>query len=403
MDVSLVCPHCSKECRTQGGLKQHISKTKACSDKQRLEVTSRVPRAGHANEDAHHGQNKDQNTTGKRRSTRATNRLESQPNQDVNAAESETEFPINHDDNSLDQEPSESDDQASGSETEADDEDDDDSTEYGSVRGDESGTEDDDTDSDEATKTLPPDTAMLQQFKAYCDAHAHQFMGFRKEEKTAIKLLHTLKKKRAPLNAHKEVLEWHLKETNHLQATESLKDSDKYFLRNTIMKQLLKRYNMEAMLPKVKQLTLPHSKAVVSIPYRDAKDCIVSSLTDPRVEDHHYLFFNQDPLAPPPEKVTYLEDLNTGEAYLETYRKLVTKPNEAILPISFYIDGAVTGQFSDLPVTALKMALGIHSRVARDNEWAWREIAWIPQVRKHQARGKSFLLSRSIWNRMTYT
>ena len=34
------------------------------------------------------------------------------------------------------------------------------------------------------------------------------------------------------------------------------------------------------------------------------------------------------------------------------------------------------------------MALGIHSREARDNEWAWREVAWIPQVRRHQARGK---------------
>ena len=388
MDVSPVCPYCGKGCRTQGGLKQHISKTKSCSEKQRLEVSTTVSTAADSNEDAHHGQKRDQNTAGKRRSTRVASRLESQPDHDGDAAASETEFPINPDDNQSDSEPDASDDQASASQLEADDEDEDDSTEYGSLQGNESVTEDEDMEPDEATKMAAPNTTMLEQFKSYCDSHAHQFMPFSKEEKAAIRLLHTLKRKRAPLNAYKEVLEWHLKETNHLQPSESLKDSDKYFHRNTIMKQLLKRYNMETMLPKVKQLTLPHSKAVVSIPYRDAKDCIVSLLTDPRVEDHHYLFFNQDPLSPPPDKVTYLEDLNTGEAYLETYRKLVTEPNEVILPISFYIDGAVTGQFSDLPVTALKMALGIHSREARDNEWAWREVAWIPQVRKHQARGK---------------
>ena len=388
MDVSLVCPYCGKECRTQGGLKQHISKTEACSQKQRLEVTSRVGTAEHYKKDAHHGQNRDQKKAGTRKSTRVASRLESLPNPDAGDDESDTAFHTNPDDMSTNQEPDESDEQASGSELEADDENDDNSTEYSSLIGNESATDDEDGDADETSKMPAPDTEMLKQFKEFCDSHADQFMPFRKEDKAAIRLLHTLKRKRAPLNAYKEVLEWHLKETNHLQPDESLKDSDKYFLRNTIMKQLLKRYNMEAMLPKLKQLTLPHSKAVVSIPYRDAKDCIVSLLTDPRVEDHHYLFFNQDPFAPPPEKVTYLEDLNTGDAYLESYKKLVTEPNEVLLPISFYIDGAVTGQFSDLPVTALKMALGIHNRVARDNEWAWREVAWIPQVRKHQARGK---------------
>ena len=137
-------------------------------------MTSKIPRAWHANEDARHGQKKDPRTTGKRRSARVENRLESQPNQDVNAAESETEFPINHDENSLDLEPNEADDQASDSELEADDEDADDSTEYSSLKGTESETEDPDTDSDEATETLPPDTAMLQQFKAHCDSHAHK-------------------------------------------------------------------------------------------------------------------------------------------------------------------------------------------------------------------------------------
>ena len=130
---------------------------------------------------------------------------------------------------------------------------------------------------------------------------------------------------------------------------------------------------------------------MVHIPYRNIQDCIVSLLTDPRIRNRDYLFFDQDPTAPPPEKVKFIEDINTGEAYLESYKKYITKPNQVPLGIIFYIDGAVTGQFSDLPITALKISLSIHNREARDHEWAWREIAWIPQVRKQKARGKKLV------------
>ena len=43
--------------------------------------------------------------------------------------------------------------------------------------------------------------------------------------------------------------------------------------------------HLEPMVPKLKKLTLPHSGAVVTIPYRDAKDCTVSLLADPRAQD----------------------------------------------------------------------------------------------------------------------
>jgi hypothetical protein len=127
---------------------------------------------------------------------------------------------------------------------------------------------------------------------------------------------------------------------------------------------------------------------VVTIPYREAHDCIVSLLTDPRVDQSKLLFFNKDPLAPPPSKVIFIEDINTGEAYLKSYEKWISKPKQVLFPIIFYIDATVTGQFSDLPVTALKMTLGIFDQETRDQGWAWRELAWIPQVRKESARGK---------------
>ena len=85
-------------------------------------------------------------------------------------------------------------------------------------------------------------------------------------------------------------------------------------------------------------------------------------LTDPRIQDKDYLFFNDDPLAPPPNPVVHLEDLNTGESFLKSHEEWIKEKGEVLLPVVVYIDGAVTGQFSDLPITAVKLALGIHTR-----------------------------------------
>ncbi len=183
-------------------------------------------------------------------------------------------------------------------------------------------------------------------------------------------------------------MEWHLKEIGKLREHEQLGDAIGYHHRSTLMKQLLPRYNLTAMIPTEKKVRLPSSRAVVSIPVRQAADCIVSLLTDPRFEDANYLFFDNDPLAPPPENLTYLADLNTGDAYLRTYEKLIEHERQVLLPVPIYIDGAVTGQFTDLPITAVKLSLGIHNREARDRPYSWRELGFIPVVRKDPARGK---------------
>ena len=91
---------------------------------------------------------------------------------------------------------------------------------------------------------------------------------------------------------------------------------------------------------------------------------------------------------PPPEKITYLSDLNTGDAYLKSYQQMITHDRQVLLPVPLYIDGAVTGQFTDLPITAVKMSFGIHCREARDFQYAWRELGFIPVVCKDPARGK---------------
>ncbi len=234
---------------------------------------------------------------------------------------------------------------------------------------------------------VPPNTEMLRKFREYCDEHQNEFLSLTKEDKSSIKLMNALRKK-ALLHAYELVLEWHLKEIGKLKQHERLGDAVGYHHRQTLMKHLFPRYNLTTMIPTERKIQLPSSKAVVSIPVRDAADCIVSLLTDPRFQDADYLFFDDDPLASPPENITYLADLNTGDAYLRTYEKLIEHDRQVLLPIPIYIDGAVTGQFTDLPVTAVKLSLGIHTREARDRQYSWRELGFIPVVRKDPARGK---------------
>ena len=253
---------------------------------------------------------------------------------------------------------------------------------------------DEESDADAAgAEAKPPDgqpnTQMLKDFRDYCADHPSNNTTLDAPTIKSIKLMQILRQTKAPLNAYQPFLEWHLRETGHLRdETMTLKDSHDYFTRQTLMKRLFKRYNCEVLRPKIKKVKLPFFKSVASIPCRDAKDVIVSLLTDPRVKDEDCLFFNDNPLAPPPHPVIVLEDLNTGDAFLKSHERMIKEKGEVLLPVIMYIDGAVTGQFSDLPITALKLALGIHNREARDREYTWRELGWVPQVRKQRARGK---------------
>ena len=139
------------------------------------------------------------------------------------------------------------------------------------------------------------------------------------------------------------MLEWHLKETGHLRDdTMTLKDTHMYFSRKTLIKKLMRRHNCESLRPKIKEVRLPFSKAVAKIPVREAKDVMVSLLADPRVRDEDCLFFEDDPFCPPPDDVVYLEDLNTGDAYLSTYDEMIKEKGEVLLPVCMCMDGAVT-------------------------------------------------------------
>ena len=241
---------------------------------------------------------------------------------------------------------------------------------------------------EEANEFIPGLLA-LDQFQEYCLLAEDEFLPLTRHEITAIKLMDILRKKRATLDTYDAVMEWHFRQSGVLSDHESLADTRRYLSRKVMMKRLAHRYNMANKFARTKEVILTSSKAKVAVEWHDARDCVVSLLTDPRFTDDDFVFFNNDPLAPPPDDLDYISDVNTGSAYIETYKKLITKPGKQMLvPILLYIDGAITGQFDKLEIVPLRMSLGIHKNEARDREHAWRTLGYVPNFAKENSRGK---------------
>ena len=83
------------------------------------------------------------------------------------------------------------------------------------------------------------------------------------------------------------------------------------------------RYNIDSKYHGfTKTITLPSSRTCVNMICNDAGAMVRSLITDPRVRDEDYLFFDDDDLfAGPPLNFDYLGDINTGLSYRETYRR----------------------------------------------------------------------------------
>ncbi len=116
-------------------------------------------------------------------------------------------------------------------------------------------------------------------------------------------------------------------------------------------------------------ITLPHSQADVDVVHNEAQAVIQSLLTDPRIAVEDCIFAGTSPFERPSTRNNVSSDPNTGNTCTEAHEKLIHDPKKQILlPVIFHIDGACTGQFVDLPVTAVRIGLGMFTRVARDKE-----------------------------------
>jgi hypothetical protein len=214
-------------------------------------------------------------------------------------------------------------------------------------------------------------TEMRKSFMKYCDEVTdNHFPHLTDSQARGIRLLDMMKRKRTALDTYDEIMLWHYRENGQLDQYETLKDAPDYVGRDALLATLKKRYNMDGKFPIKKRTTLPYSKATVDLVCHDAWGCFESLLTDPRLTDDDFLFFNDDPFAGPPENIAVITDLHTGRAYREAYMQYKKKANQIILPVTLYLDGANTGSMKNMPITALKMSLGIFTRKYRDLDHA---------------------------------
>ena len=242
-----------------------------------------------------------------------------------------------------------------------------------------------------------PSRQAMKEFKAYVRDTYQNSKPLTTKEACAIRIMFTLFKKRATLDTYDAVMEWHLKESGFLNEGQTLGKSKHFISRKVLMARLKKRYDMRKKYAHPVARILPHSKSKVQVYRRHARDLVQSLLADPRWCDEDWLFFPNakgelDPFAPPPENVTHIEDINTGLAFRETYKALITKRNQVLVALPLYIDGAVTGQFDKLQVTALKMTIGILNKKARNREHAWKTLGLVCNYTKEDSRGKKLLV-----------
>jgi hypothetical protein len=125
-------------------------------------------------------------------------------------------------------------------------------------------------------------------------------------------------------------MEWHVNAcSRHLPV-----GNDAVITQKKVLNELYDRYSIDPNRTIIsQQITLSQLKADVNIIMYDVEWCIQSLLTDPQIQDSDYLFHDDDPFSPPPSNLDYVGDINTGKAYLESYRKfIVDREREVLLP-----------------------------------------------------------------------
>ena len=232
----------------------------------------------------------------------------------------------------------------------------------------------------ETTQTLACNTSVRDDFQEYSEKANKDFCELTAESKAGIELRGILQEARAPLHLYNKIFHWHLRNPQ----------AKRYLNQRSLVNYLTERYNLSKSKPSVAApILLPHSGARVKLVVHSFKEQVSSLLTDCRIKDEDYLFFANNPFQAPPDDWTHVGDINTGRAFRETHKQLIKDPSkQVLLPVIFYMDGAVTGQFDNLPIEAQKFTLGIFNAKARNRKCTWRELGYVTRFLAEDTQGK---------------
>ena len=244
---------------------------------------------------------------------------------------------------------------------------------------------------DENQEKAAPNTFIRDDFRDYCNKAPKTFMEFTSTQICAIRLVATLHKKKAPLNAYESLMDWHIRSLGGLKDHEVASDSPLYIGRKALIKMLAERYNFEHQFPFQKILRLPVSGTLTRVTCHEFSAVLQRLLTNPRIKEKDYLFHKDHPLAGPPDDLDYVADLNTGRGYIVTWQKLVTEEGEQAMPVIVYIDGSAVTHFHDFEIIPVKVSLGIFTKEARMQDHFWATLGYIEKVHKVGGRGDNIM------------
>ena len=246
------------------------------------------------------------------------------------------------------------------------------------------------------SKTKEYETGVREKFIRYQAKARQHNEKMQPKHKCALQLMAILDKEGVSLALYNQLMDWHIENSTcnncNMNTQEKVKDKE-------LFKHLRVRHGMEDLSPYLVRTYLPDAKTNIDIPCHDASAMLRDLLTDPRITDDDYLFFNNNPLAGPPPDWDELTDINTGLAYRETYNRIIApdpkskcgQRTKVLLPVMMYMDGCVTGQFQNLSLELLKMTCGIFTAEARDKGHLWRNLGAMPKVRQSKAKANSIL------------
>ena len=233
-----------------------------------------------------------------------------------------------------------------------------------------------------------PEPSIREQFAKYSTYANHHYVPLPPPFVSGIELMTILDKAGAPKHLYDKIIEWH---KSNLGTPDCASEAQ-------LLKRLRERYNMEKTVPYVVHTQLPHWDITARVPCHDFEAMLCDLLTDPRIQESDYLWFNDDPLAPPPEQWLELRDINSGQAYRETYRQRIQpKPYtdsgrlKKLLPVPFYVDGCNTASkgFTSFSMEILKFTIGILNYSAREKDYLWRNLGGVPQYVATKSKAKA--------------
>ena len=214
-------------------------------------------------------------------------------------------------------------------------------------------------------------------FREYCSYAKKHFIPMDPELAAATELMNLLNLHGISLNMYDKLFDWHIK---HLAASQKVSSKD-------LLTRLRKRVNMEDTFAHEAVVELPSSGALARIPCFDFAVQLRDLLTDPRIKCEDYLFFNEDPLSPPPMQWSEVADINTGLSYRTTYVHRIAGNEltecgrrKVLCPVMFYQDGTVTGSLSNMSMELVKFTLGLFTYEAREKERCWRNLGAVPKL-----------------------